>query len=68
MRYHDFDGQRAGAALGREWDAQLQAQLHPKLSAALKYADFERAARVRPGAATPPPSRTKVWFTLEYRL
>lgn len=68
VRYHDFDGQRTGAALGHEWDAQLQAQLHPRLSAALKYADFERATRVPAGAATPPPSRTKVWFTLEYRL
>jgi len=68
VRYHDFDGQRTGADLGHEWDAQLQAQLHPRLSAALKYADFERAKRVPAGAATPPPSRTKVWFTLEYRL
>ncbi len=68
VRYHDFDGQRTGAAVGREWDAQVQAQVHPRLTAAIKYADFERAARVPPGAASPPASRTKVWFTLEYRL
>lgn len=68
VRYHDFDGQRTGAGLGHEWDAQVQAQLHPRLTAAIKYADFERASRVPPGAATPPPSRTKVWLTLEYRL
>ncbi|MDP3659616.1 alginate export family protein [Phenylobacterium sp.] len=68
VRYHDFDGQRTGADLGREWDAQLQAAITPKLSAALKYADFEREARVPLGAAAPPPSRTKVWLTLEYKL
>ena len=68
VRYHNFDNQRTGAALGREWDAQIQAAINPKLSIALKYADFERAARVPLGSAAPPPSRTKVWFTLEYKL
>jgi hypothetical protein len=68
VRYHDFDDQRTGANLGREWDAQVQAALNPKLSVAIKYADFERVARVPIGTATPPPSRTKVWFTLEYKL
>ncbi|WP_421935807.1 alginate export family protein [Phenylobacterium sp.] len=68
VRYHDFDSQRTGADLGREWNAQVQATINPKLSAAIKYADFERKARVPIGVATPPPSRTKVWFTLEYKL
>ena len=68
VRYHDFDAERTGADLGREWDVQAQAAITSKLSVALKYADFERAASVPPGAATPPPSRTKVWFTFEYKL
>ncbi|TAJ72475.1 MAG: hypothetical protein EPO51_10285 [Phenylobacterium sp.] len=68
VRYHDFDSQRTGASLGREWDAQVQATINPKLTAAIKYADFERAARVPAGSAAPPPSRTKVWLTLEYKL
>ena len=68
VRYHDFNDQRTGANLGHEWNAQVQAAINPKLSAAIKYADFERVARVPPGTATPPPSRTKVWFTLEYKL
>ncbi|PZQ57792.1 MAG: hypothetical protein DI570_19530 [Phenylobacterium zucineum] len=68
VRYHDFDGQRTGADLGHEWDAQIQAQLRPGLTAAVKYADFERARRVPAGAASPPASRTKFWFSLEYRL
>ena len=32
------------------------------------YADFKRESSVPPGSAPPPASRTKVWFTLEYRL
>ena len=68
VRYHDFDDQKTGADLGHEWNAQVQAALNPKLTAAIKYADFERVARVPLGTATPPPSRTKIWFTLEYKL
>ena len=68
IRYHDFNDQRTGASLGREWNAQVQAALNPKLTAALKYADFERKTRVPVGTATPPASRTKVWLTLEYKL
>jgi hypothetical protein len=68
VRYHDFNDQRTGADLGHEWDAQIQAAINPKLSVALKYADFEREARVPLGTATPPASRTKLWLTLEYRL
>jgi hypothetical protein len=68
VRYHLFEDQRTGASLGSEWDAQIQAAITPKLTAALKYADFERDNSVPIGTATPPPSRTKVWFTLEYKL
>jgi len=68
VRYHDFNDQRTGADLGHEWDAQVQGAFNPKLSWALKYADFEREARVPLGTATPPASRTKIWFTLEYKL
>ena len=68
VRYHDFNDQKTGADLGHEWDLQAQAAVTPKLSVALKYADFEREAKVPLGTATPPPSRTKVWLTLEYKL
>jgi len=68
VRYHDFDDQRTGADLGHEWDAQIQAAINPKLTAALKYADFERVRAVPVGTAAPPPARTKIWFTLEYKL
>jgi len=68
VRYHDFNDQRTGADLGHEWDAQLQAAINPKLTVALKYADFERKASVPVGTAAPPPSRTKLWLTFEYRL
>ena len=67
-RYHRFDDQRTGARLGHEWDAQIQAAITPKLTAALKYADFQRVGAVPAGTAAPPASRTKVWFTLEYKL
>lgn len=68
VRYHDFDNQRTGAKLGREWDAQVTAAINAKFSIALKYADFEREATVPVGSAAPPPSRTKVWFTIQYTL
>jgi hypothetical protein len=67
-RYHDFKDQRTGANLGHEWDLQATAAITPKLSAQLKYADFERETTVPLGTAAPPASRTKVWFTLEYKL
>ena len=69
VRWHDFQTERTGAHLGHEWNAQVQAAINPRLSAALKYADFERDdSRVPAGRAAPPASRTKVWFTLEYKL
>ena len=68
VRYHDFDDQRTGADLGSEWDAQLTAAITPKLSIALKYADFRREATVPAGTLAPPASRSKAWLTLEYKL
>ncbi len=68
VRYHDFNAERTGADLGHEWNVQVQAAITPKLSVAAKYADFRRETFVPVGGAAPPPSRTKVWFTLEYKL
>ncbi|MBP7816254.1 MAG: alginate export family protein [Phenylobacterium sp.] len=68
VRYHDFDDQRTGADLGSEWNAQLTAAITPKLSIALKYADFRREATVPAGTLAPPASRSKAWLTLEYKL
>lgn len=67
-RRHDFNDQRTGADLATEWDLQALAFVTPKLSVALKYADFQREGSVPKGTATPPPSRTKVWVVLEYKL
>ncbi len=67
LRYHDFDDQRTGADLGREWDAQATAAITAKLTALLKYADFKRETVVPAGTATPPASRSKLWFSLEYK-
>lgn len=68
VRWHDFRDQLTGAALGREWDAAAQTNLTPRLTAQLKFANFERASHVPAGTAQPPASRTKVWFTLEYQM
>jgi hypothetical protein len=68
VRWHDFDAERTGADLGREWNVQVQAAVTPKLSVALKYADFEREPTAPAGTAAPPPSRTKLWLTLEFKL
>jgi hypothetical protein len=68
VRYYDFSDERTGAHLAHEWDAQVLAAITPKLSAGLKYADFERVGSVPKGTAAPPPSRKKFWFTLEYKL
>jgi len=67
LRYHDFEDQRTGARLAHEWDAQVLGWITPKVSLALKYADFQRVAAVPAGTTTPPASRTKIWLTLEYR-
>ena len=68
VRYHDFNAQRVNAALGHEWDLQATAAITPNLSGLIKFARFERASSVPVGLAAPPASRTKFWFSLEYRL
>lgn len=68
VRYHDFNDQRTGADLGHEWNLQVTAAITPKLSVQLKYADFQRETTVPAGTLAPPASRSKAWFTLEYKL
>jgi hypothetical protein len=68
LRYHDFNDQLTGADLASEWDAQVTAAITTKLSAAVKYADFEREDTVPLGTTAPPASRNKLWFSLEYKL
>jgi hypothetical protein len=68
IRFFDFHAELTGAYLASEWDAQVQAALTHRLTAALKYADFQRATSVPAGTIAAPPSRTKVWVTLEYKL
>ncbi|PVM94103.1 alginate export family protein [Caulobacter endophyticus] len=68
VRWHDFDDQRTGADLGQEWEAQLTAAITPRLALLVKYADFRREAFVPAGTLAPPPSRTKAWLSLEYKL
>lgn len=68
VRYHDFNGQKTGADLGHEWGVQLTAALTTALSVQFKYADFQRETTVPVGTLTPPASRTKAWFTLEYKF
>lgn len=68
VRYHDFESRRTGGELGHEWNMLMSAALTPKISAQWKYADFERVKSVPVGTLAPPASRTKMWFTLEYKL
>ena len=67
-RYYDFHAQLTGAYLADEWDAQVQAEITKGLTAQITYADFERARTVPAGTVAAPPSRTKIWFSLEYKL
>jgi hypothetical protein len=68
VRHHDFWAERTGAKLADEWDAQVSAPLTPHLTAAIKCAAFRREAAVPAGTTLAPPSRTKVWATLEFKL
>jgi len=61
--WHDFRTDVGDAHIGTEWDAVATVQLTPRLSAMLKYADFEKAT-----AAGAPASRTKTWVALQYKL
>ena len=68
VRYYDFHAQLTGAYLANEWDAQVQAEITKGLTAQVTYAEFVRAASVPTGTVAAPPSRTKIWLTLEYKL
>ncbi len=67
-RYHDFNDNRTGADLGREWNLSWIAPITSKMTVQWKYADFDRANSVPVGTLAPPASRTKWWLTLEYKL
>ena len=67
VRYHDFNAERTGADLASELDIQATAAINTKLTALLKYADFQRETTVPLGTAAPPADRTKIWVSLEYR-
>lgn len=58
--YHDFEAQRGGADLGSEIDLMAQAAITKRLSALVKYADYD--------GVTGFPSRSKFWFGFEFKL
>lgn len=58
--YHDFEAERTGAPLGEELDLMASAALTKKLTAMVKYADYDGV----PGFA----SRSKVWVGFEFKL
>jgi hypothetical protein len=68
VRRHAFDSQRTGADIGSEWDLLASAAISKRLTAFLKYADFERERTVPAGTATPPASRTKIFVYFEFKL
>lgn len=67
-RYHDFDDDRTGADLGREWNLSWITPVTSKMTLQWKYADFDRVDRVPAGTLSPPASRTKWWLILDYKL
>lgn len=60
IRRHEVETQRTGASLGSEWDLMGSAALTRKLTAVVKFADYDGV----PGFA----SRTKVWLGVEFKL
>jgi hypothetical protein len=68
VRYYDFHAELTGAYIANEWDAQVQAQITRGLTAQVTYAEFQRARAVPVGTVAAPPSRTKIWLSLEYKL
>ena len=68
VRAFDFKDQRFGSDVGHEWDLSAGVMVASKVSVLLKYADFRRDSSVPIGAATPPPSRNKVWLMLDFKL
>ena len=59
--YHDFSTDEGGVDLGTEIDFAVSKKVTKKLSALLKYADFE-------GETGGPASRDKLWLMLTYKL
>jgi len=68
VRAYDFKDQRYGSDIGREWDLSASMAVSKTTTLLLKYADFRRDASVAPGAAAPPPSRTRIWLMLDFKL
>lgn len=61
LAYHDFKTDNLGLNIGNEWDASFGFAITPKLSALIKYADYERSSSAMPA------SRTKSWLQLNYK-
>jgi hypothetical protein len=59
-RYHSFEAERTGADLGEELDLLASAAVTKRLTALVKYADYDGV----PGF----PSRRKVWVGFEFKL
>lgn len=59
-RYHSFETERTGADLGDEIDLAASVTVTKRLTALVKYADYDGVTGV--------PSRTKVWIGLEFKL
>ncbi len=64
VRYHDFRAATTNASLGTEWNAQVQALITPRLTALVKYADYQGPSPLVPAFA----SRRKLWLSLEFKL
>jgi hypothetical protein len=63
-RAFDFHAERTGQELGREWDISLGAVIAPRLTALIKFAQFDAATPT----VVPFVSRRKFWAMLEYKL
>jgi Alginate export len=61
VTYHDMETDNLSLKIGKEWDASFAFAITPKISALIKYADFERAS------STMPASRTKNWVQISYK-
>jgi len=66
--WHDFEDRRFGSSLGHELDLMATANLTERVQLLVKYADYRAPGAVRPGAAIPPASRTKLWLSVEFKL
>lgn len=58
--YHDFEAERGGARQGSEWDAELALKFGPKITAGVKYADFDGRGALA--------DRRKIWLSVDYVL